>query len=512
MSTTPETNFTYPVEQETPETFLLAIQELGQRLVSNSEDMERRIAERFQTQIDHLGDKIWRMENGNRAEPGTEPELRESAREPEVGRGEIGRRFLVEKPLITPSLFDGKSSWEDYQVQFELIAELNGWDTSVMAIFLAASLSGSAQAVLSDLDESSRKDYHALKGALALRFGNGGQKELFRSELKNRMRQKGETLPELSQAIQRLVRQAYPDAPQSVREVMERDHFLDAIPDTDIRWKVLQARPKNLHDSLIVATEVEAFRKSELQRLRQSNRVVSAVGEQVVEPVENLDSAVNRMINEIKGEREVQRKMMEDFMSQVAGSCRVGRVSLTLSRAKSKVLTRLQRENSELTRVLKASGAEEGDILSTGGKVQESCHKVDELSELSWGKESMIKHSRPQLGERLRSLQNIQKQLEESGRKVLMVEAQLGNLGAVDLCKDQKAEVENPNENLRLKQETVQHLSRENKRLRTKLEDTNEGNELVEDTKGKIDDLTRVLDFKRKELCHFYELQNGKVC
>lgn len=323
MSATPETNFAYSVEQERPETFVLAIQELGQRLLSNSEDMERRIAERFQTQIDHLGEKIWRIENGNRAKPGTEPELRDSAREPEVGRGEIGRRLLVEKPLITPSPFDGKSSWEDYQVQFELIAELNGWDPSVMAIFLAASLSGSAQAVLSDLDEPSRKDYYALKGALALRFGNGGQKELFRSELKNRMRQKGETLPELSQAIQRLVRQAYPDAPQSVREVMERDHFLDAIPDTDIRWKVLQARPKTVRDALSIATEVEAFQASERQRHRTGGLTANVVETQIPgKQVPALEMSINKIWDEMKKDREEQRRLLEGFMRKMADTGR----------------------------------------------------------------------------------------------------------------------------------------------------------------------------------------------
>ena len=45
----------------------------------------------------------------------------------------------------------------------------------VMAIYLAASLSGCEQAVLADLDERSRKDYFTLKEALALRFGNGGK-------------------------------------------------------------------------------------------------------------------------------------------------------------------------------------------------------------------------------------------------------------------------------------------------------------------------------------------------
>ena len=78
---------------------------------------------------------------------------------PKVRGEEIGSSQIFEKPLISPSPFDGKLSWDDYDVQFELIAELNGWSTSVMAIFLAASLTGPAQAVLTDLAEDARRDY-----------------------------------------------------------------------------------------------------------------------------------------------------------------------------------------------------------------------------------------------------------------------------------------------------------------------------------------------------------------
>ena len=101
--------------------------------------------------------------------------MRRPTREPEVRREEIGSSRILERPLISPTQFDGKLSWDYYQVQFELIAELNGLNTSVMAIFLAASLTGPAQAVLTDLDEDARRDYYALKGALSLRFGTGGK-------------------------------------------------------------------------------------------------------------------------------------------------------------------------------------------------------------------------------------------------------------------------------------------------------------------------------------------------
>ena len=66
---------------------------------------------------------------------------------------------LSTKPRIRPSPYDGVSSWDDYRAQFELVAELNGWDGRTKAIYLAASLQGTARAILGDLDSSKRKDF-----------------------------------------------------------------------------------------------------------------------------------------------------------------------------------------------------------------------------------------------------------------------------------------------------------------------------------------------------------------
>ena len=48
---------------------------------------------------------------------------------------------------------------------------------STIVIYLAASLSGCAraQAMLTDLDENSRRNYKAFRDALSLRFSNGGK-------------------------------------------------------------------------------------------------------------------------------------------------------------------------------------------------------------------------------------------------------------------------------------------------------------------------------------------------
>ena len=76
----------------------------------------------------------------------------------------------LEKPL-KPTVFDGVGSWEDYKAQFDLIAEMNGWQDETKAVYLAASLKDHIQAILGDLDEWSRKDFSSLVTALSCRFG-----------------------------------------------------------------------------------------------------------------------------------------------------------------------------------------------------------------------------------------------------------------------------------------------------------------------------------------------------
>ena len=84
---------------------------------------------------------------GGRAGPGRQPEMEARCCQPEIGeRGDRNHRF-PKKPLVTPAPFDARLAWDDYQVQFELIADLNGWDEAAKAFYLAASLQGSAQAI-----------------------------------------------------------------------------------------------------------------------------------------------------------------------------------------------------------------------------------------------------------------------------------------------------------------------------------------------------------------------------
>ena len=98
------------------------------------------------------------------------------------------------------------------------------------SLYLTSCLTGDAHSLLSELDCSGQRDYNTLIEKLASRFGSVNRSEN-RTQLKSRNRNRGETIPELAQAIRILVRQAYPGVHKDVIETLAIDHFIDALTD-----------------------------------------------------------------------------------------------------------------------------------------------------------------------------------------------------------------------------------------------------------------------------------------
>ena len=65
---------------------------------------------------------------------------------------------------------DGKSSFKDSLIQFEMVSEFNNWNIEMMAQELALSLKDQAVAVLADLDFSHGRHYPNLVEALKATF------------------------------------------------------------------------------------------------------------------------------------------------------------------------------------------------------------------------------------------------------------------------------------------------------------------------------------------------------
>jgi len=91
-----------------------------------------------------------------------------------------------------------------------MLAHLNHWSKEEKATLLAMSLRGAPLTVLSNLLAERWSDYRALVSALENRFGMTHQAELHHMKLRSRTRRREETLPELMEDIEQLVRLVYP--------------------------------------------------------------------------------------------------------------------------------------------------------------------------------------------------------------------------------------------------------------------------------------------------------------
>ena len=204
----------------------------------------------------------------------------------------------VTKSVQRAPPYDGRSAWEAYRTQFEMLARINGWSEVEKATYLAVSLKGPALTVLSNIPQDDLYNYSLLVTALETRFGSSHQAELHRIKLKNRTRKKEESLAELSEEVERLARLAYPDAPSGMLELLAKDQFIDAITDGEMRLQLRQSHPKGLREALQTALELEAFQLANQQRVKP---VRGAAIDNGSDPAEKPPSkTVNVSCDEIK--------------------------------------------------------------------------------------------------------------------------------------------------------------------------------------------------------------------
>ena len=161
-----------------------------------------------------------------------------------------------------PAEYDGKVAWEAYVAQFEMLASAQGWSQEEKALQLVTALRGPAVEVLGHLPPSQHASYTSVAEALKRRFGHHHQAEVYRAHLKKRTRERGETLSQLAQDVEALVRRSYPAAAEEMIVVLARDFFVDALQDQQLQIYVKQAHPEDLQVALARALEFEAFLKA----------------------------------------------------------------------------------------------------------------------------------------------------------------------------------------------------------------------------------------------------------
>jgi len=174
----------------------------------------------------------------------------------QLGITDVARAAMIDKRLAE---YDGKVSWNAFQAQFETVARRQGWNDEEKAYQLVISLKGAAVEVLEHLTVAQMRSYTCVVRALQRRFGRRQQPEVYRAQLKTRTRRRDESLPQLAQDIEVLVRGAYPMATEETIDMLAKDSFVDALNDKQLQVHVKQAGPHNVQEALARAAEFEAF-------------------------------------------------------------------------------------------------------------------------------------------------------------------------------------------------------------------------------------------------------------
>ena len=183
----------------------------------------------------------------------------------------------TKKTKVMPDHFDGKSSWSEYLIHFETVAELNGWNPHERVKYLAVSLRGEACLVMQSLGPEERRTYHAFVESLSKRFNPGNRVNLYRTQLRTKARRDKETLPQLAQSIRTMAARAYPRAERERFESLCCDHFLDATGDPEL-WNMLcLTQPQRFDDLVNMAVQLEANRQADRQRQPMTKRYIREI-------------------------------------------------------------------------------------------------------------------------------------------------------------------------------------------------------------------------------------------
>lgn len=102
--------------------------------------------------------------------------------------------------------------------------------------------------------------------SLNTRYGSVERAEIFK--VQTRIRGRDETIPELTQAIRKLTMQAYPSAPADITDILGIDHFINALPDFDMRLKLRESHLRTISDAELQAIPLETLKLADKEGAR----------------------------------------------------------------------------------------------------------------------------------------------------------------------------------------------------------------------------------------------------
>ena len=103
------------------------------------------------------------------------------------------------------------------------------------AVSLVLSLKGPAAELQQKVPTDSQNIYAELIKALELRYGDKHLRDVYCTQLRARRQRSGESLQEFEASIDRLIRLAYPEAPEDFRTSFAMQTFTAGVRDNELQ-------------------------------------------------------------------------------------------------------------------------------------------------------------------------------------------------------------------------------------------------------------------------------------
>jgi len=289
------------------------------------------------------------------------------------------------KPRMLPDKYNGNSPVESFRVQFEDCAAYNEWDCEDKVAYLRWCLTGQATQVLWDVPYG-QITYEELMRRVIQRFGNEGQEEMFRSQLRNRKRKRGETLQNLYNDIWRLMSLAYPGFEASqFSQLIAKDIFLSSLDDVNLEMRCREREPKDIDEALRIALRLEQY-----ERVVDRSSGNFRFNRNVRQSDDN--KALNDKVRELGRQLKVLQKKVEDN-EKVAGCIKNGRNKRAATRTKNAQITAankgqntlqpatLKPQQLSLTTVSEAASSD--DLYSSPRREFDVCSNSDSNNQMT---------------------------------------------------------------------------------------------------------------------------------
>ncbi|CAG2186492.1 unnamed protein product [Mytilus edulis] len=146
--------------------------------------------------------------------------------------------------------YNGRDPWNAYFMQFELIAEINRWDTDTKAIELVTALKDEAMVYASYLSPETKRSFFGLCAAMSNRFGDHGYPETYRQELHTLRKQGKENIHEYASRVEMLVRRSFPTIDAATHSTLSVEYMLRGLPDQSIAIELLTKRITSMTEAI----------------------------------------------------------------------------------------------------------------------------------------------------------------------------------------------------------------------------------------------------------------------